>query len=511
MLINLLISLLIIFENRLIFKTLQQGNYKSKSIFTKKIIYNILKILLFQIAFYIGLDYILLDITKWHNIFALIPVFLIGMSNGLNISKERQKVKITKRLARILLVNFGLCILFLELIDNFKMINIYVLAPNICSSVLEPIFLVITMVLLKPIEKLINGCYKRKARNTLKVNPNAIIIGITGSFAKTSVKNILKAFLSSKYSVFATPKSYNTEMGIVKSLEKYSGEDIVILEMGARHRHDIEKCCSISKLDIGIITAVSNQHLSEFKNQEKIFLTKYELVQNLKPNGKMYFGDNFGARKLELKAKFQKINIDDTKVKISNSINTKNGLEFTLTYRNEKIDIKTKLLGYHNAKNIALATRVALNLGIEFNDILKLANKLLPSKHRLELIKANGLNIIDDSYNSNVHGAKSALEVLESFDENKIVITSGLVELGKLEHEENKLLGREIADVANLVILIGKNRCKPIIEGLREASFSQDKVIISEDFTSATNELKANVRLGDTVLFLNDLADIYFK
>ena len=170
----------------------------------------------------------------------------------------------------------------------------------ICAMpILSPYLLFIAYCINEPMEELIKRYYLRIAKAKLD-KTDVLRIGITGSFGKTSVKEILKTILSQKYRVLATPASYNTPLGIaitVKSLD--STHDVFIAEMGARSKGDIKELALMVKPDYGVLTGVNNQHLESFRTIENIKNTKYELFENLAENGKGFFSsDNEGAREL---------------------------------------------------------------------------------------------------------------------------------------------------------------------------------------------------------------------
>ena len=129
-------------------------------------------------------------------------------------------------------------------------------------------------------------------------------------------------------------------------------------------------------------------------------------------------------------------------------------------------------------------------------------------EHRLQLTKSNGINILDDGYNANVKGARAALEVLRSFGGRKIIVTPGIVELGILEEKENRQFGELLAGL-DLVILVGDTLVTPVKEGYLSAGGGAEKLIVRETLKDAQRELKSYLAKGDTVLFLNDLPDIY--
>ena len=184
------------------------------------------------------------------------------------------------------------------------------------------------------------------------------------------------------------------------------------------------------------------------------------------------------------------------------------GTEFTLILGGTERRVKTKLLGAHSAENIGLCAQVAYALGVGAEEICNAVEGLDYVEHRLQLSVSNGVNIIDDGYNSNVVGAKCAVEVLRSFGGKKVVVTPGLVELGVLEESENMALGKSLVGL-DCVILVGETLVGAVKQGYLEAGGDQTKLKTVPSLVSAQDVLKTVISSGDTVLFLNDLPEIY--
>ena len=181
-----------------------------------------------------------------------------------------------------------------------------------------------------------------------------------------------------------------------------------------------------------------------------------------------------------------------------------------LCTKNDAVECTTKLLGEHNALNILGGAAIAYELGLSLEEIKNGISKIEPIPHRLELmVNANGLTVLDDSFNSNPNGTKVALKVLSSFSGTKIIITPGIVELGNEEYALNKEFGESIARVADIAILVGKNRTKAIQEGLKSADFNEKNMYVVGTLNEATTALGTVIKPGDTVLFENDLPDNY--
>ena len=353
----------------------------------------------------------------------------------------------------------------------------------------------------KGIEVPRNHSFVRKAKNRL-AKSNLTVIAITGSYGKTSTKMILRNILSQKYRVLSTPRSHNTPMGLALTINKNDLEDfdILIAEMGARRTGDISELCEMCPPDYSAITGICSQHLESFLTEENIVKAKGEILTATKKCAvlaaevyPLYY--NYFCRKYKVDC-------------LSDVVTTPDGTDFTLTLNGEQRRAHTKLLGKHNAENIALAATLANLIGMTIDEIVEAIAELDFVEHRLQLIKSNGVNILDDGYNSNVRGAAAALEVLRSFEGRKVVVTPGLVELGYLEESENQSLGEKLKGF-DLVILVGETLIAPVKKGYLDTGGDPARLKVVPTLARAQQELKLYLNPGDTVLFLNDLPDVY--
>ncbi len=386
--------------------------------------------------------------------------------------------------------------------------------------------------LIYPLERTINEAYLFSARKRIKtLQPR--VIGITGSYGKTSTKYILHQILSQKFNTLMTPDSYNTPMGICKVIrgDLTAEHEIFIVEMGAYKRGDIRELCNLTSPEIGILTAVGPQHLERFKSIENIAQTKYELIESLPSDGLAVFNcDNEICAELSDKREqggspvrryatdpFPVASVSDRADLTATKIrHTAEGLAFTV-HRDvgpENIthaEIRTRLLGRHNVSNILAAIAVAIECGMTLEEIRKAIASVEPVPHRLQLTSGVGnVTIIDDSFNSNPVGAKAALEVLTEIGEGKkVLVTPGMIELGEREYEENRQLGKQAADVCDLVILVGPIRTRPILDGLKDAEYPSQQIIVALNLEEVKQHLATQVQTGDVVLFENDLPDNY--
>ena len=356
--------------------------------------------------------------------------------------------------------------------------------------------LIVANLLIYPLERTINEAYLFSARKRIKtLGPR--VIGITGSYGKTSTKYILHRILSEKFNTLMTPDSYNTPMGICKVIrgELAAEHEIFVVEMGAYKRGDIRELCNLASPQIGILTAVGPQHLERFKSIENIAKTKYELIESLPPSGLAVFNcdneicaeladkrENGGNPVLRYATESSSVALASKRAKLTATDirHTDEGLVFTVkvlanTSDAAEVEIRTQLLGRHNVSNILAAIAVAIECGMTFEEIQAAIANVEPVPHRLQLTAgAGGVTIIDDSFNSNPVGAKAALEVLtEIGNGKKVLVTPGMIELGEKEYDENKKLGEHAADVCDLVILVGPTRTIPILDGLKGRRVSE--------------------------------------
>lgn len=389
------------------------------------------------------------------------------------------------------------------------------------TPLMIPILTAFANAINSPLENANNKKYIERTKKILQDHPELIKIGLTGSYGKTSVKEILRTILSVKFKVLATPASYNTPMGISKTVKHYDGtEDIFIAEMGARRVGEIKELAEIVKPDYAIITGIGNQHLETFGSLDAVLNTKYELVESLPESGTAVFmvdskntSSLFERARHNGKVKAVAAGTDAdvaTDVFCSDIVTRTTGSSFTLNFGDEKISAETVLVGKHNVSNIAVAAALAYELGLTKEETAEGISLIKPIRHRLEVSSgANGITIIDDSYNSNVDGTVAALEVFSSFDGRKIIITPGLVELGKMQDVENFRFGRRIAAVADFAFLVGGPNAYKIRDGMLDSGFPLEKIKICPDLQDAVKKMKEISATGDVVLFENDLPDKY--
>ena len=375
----------------------------------------------------------------------------------------------------------------------------------------------LTLFCLKPAEKAISNHYINDAKRILRSVPSLTVVGVTGSYGKTGTKYILSRMLSEQFNTLHTPESFNTPMGVVRTVRESMRADceIFISEMGAKKKGDIKEICDIAAPEYGIITSVGPQHLDTFGSIETVASTKFELADAITDKSHIFAnGDNEIIRE---KAKGTDIVLYGTDPSLpyraENIKGGRNGASFDLVLDGETVSVSTKLLGRHNVLNIVGAAALAYNMGVSPKNIAFAVSRLAPVEHRLEMKSSvGGSLLIDDAYNANPEGCLEAVNVLASFEGmQKVIITPGLVELGEKEYECNKALGAAAARVSDKIIFVGKQRSLPLLDGAREAGYNEENLFVAESFKNAMEIYSQFADSNTVVLLENDLPDNYLS
>ncbi|HYO61232.1 MAG TPA: UDP-N-acetylmuramoyl-tripeptide--D-alanyl-D-alanine ligase [Actinomycetota bacterium] len=372
--------------------------------------------------------------------------------------------------------------------------------------------------LLTPVQRGINARYLRMARRKLRtIAP--VVVGITGSYGKTSTKFAVGRLLGESDEVLVTPGSYNTTMGVVRAINENlePRHRYFVVEMGARQRGDIAEIGRLVGHEIAVLTAIGVAHLESFGSPEAIKLGKLEIVGTLRSGGvAVVNSDDPTIRGLT----DELAGVDVVRyglepegrpdVTAADVEVTRAGTEMTIADRRSgaTVRVTTKLLGRHSIGHVLAGVAVALQAGRDLGSLREPIAALTPVEHRLQLIEgAGGVTVLDDAFNSNPDGAAAALEVLGSMPaRQRIVVTPGIVELGELQREANEKLGRTAAEIADVLIVVAPLNRDAIVAG---AAGGKARVVTVGSLDEATKELAGVVGSGDVVLFENDLPDQY--
>ena len=466
---------------------------------------------------YIDFSYVVLFVICIINLYLSFNLF-----NKQNSIQTKKPLVVTKRIKRLIVTNniiYLIPFIFLFL-NHYNLRVVFICVSIACFMTIFNYFIVfISCIMNMPIEKIVYLYYKKLAQDKLKSINGLKIIGITGSYGKTSCKNILSEILNIKYNALATPKNLNTYNGLIMTVNNHMDKftEIFIAEMGAYVKGEINGLCKLIKPKYGILTKIGTAHLESFGSEQNIIDGKFELIESLPEDGfAILNGDDQKQVNYHLKNNVKTIwiGIDNKDVDIyATNIKCSNrGTTFDVVFKddNEKYSFETRLLGKHNVYNILEAIACGREFDIDFESLIKAVKGVKPVEHRLELKRISNFYMIDDAYNSNPEGAKRALEVLDMMDGLKVVVTPGMIELGDKEYDLNKEFGVEISKVADYVVLIGENRTKSIRDGLNDSKFDKEKIIVFNDVREAFPFISGLVDKNEVyALFENDLPDMY--
>lgn len=390
-----------------------------------------------------------------------------------------------------------------------------------------PLWVILAALLMKPVEAAVQRHYKREAKKKLGAQRDLTVVGITGSYGKTSTKFVIAEVLRQRYNTLATPSSYNTPMGLCLVINNKLRPDhrVLVLEYGIRYEGDMDELTELARPDIAVITAVGPAHLETMGSVENIAREKGKLVEAVRPAGITVLN----ADDPHVAVMADRVPADAGRIWRVSTRGPREGVDlaasdirygpegatFTVTDdTGESEDFQTRLLGEHNVLNLLLGLAVGRAMGLRLRQMTHAVERVEPVEHRLALRKENGVLVIDDAFNSNPVGAKNAVEILGQFEGGRrVIVTPGMVELGSRQAEENRTFGGHIAKNLtrndDLAVLVGPTQTAPIREGLDAAGYPPERVKVVHSLFEAQDLLKPLLREGDVVLYENDLPDHY--
>ncbi|SFV56397.1 UDP-N-acetylmuramoylalanyl-D-glutamyl-2,6-diaminopimelate--D-alanyl-D-alanine ligase [hydrothermal vent metagenome] len=426
--------------------------------------------------------------TWWHFVYFLIPFVLYELLMALSDGKYGFVVVLlylplfihwVRGLDKRLVVTGRVKRFFVAL----YLFAIFVLLAFKFTSIFIPIMLAYLASMM--IEKMLFNGFKRRAEKRLESMDEMVVVGVTASYGKTSIKNFIAHILSDRYRVYATPRSVNTLGGIIKDINDDLPDDteVYVVEMGARAEGDIAEISTLVNPHYAVVGKIGPAHIEYFRTLENIRNTKMEILQsdrlkeawvdvsaNIKPTDTIHM---FGQ------------DIKDIKSTLESTSFTLDGVRYS-----------ANILGSFNAMNIAAAIKVAKALGIGDDEIKDRLSTLEPVAHRLQRIDAGGKVILDDSFNGNIDGMMASFDLVSTYSGRKVVITPGLVEV---DDELNIAIAKKINEIFDLVIATGDLNYHIFKEYIDADKL---KKLPSKDMMEEM--LVTETMAGDLILFAND-------
>ena len=393
-------------------------------------------------------------------------------------------------------------------------------AIALAAHLLAPELLILANLLVKPVQAMDNRRFVTRARKRL-AEVDALVVGITGSYGKTTTKNCVAAVAELRGPAYPTPASFNSFLGVVRAINEglQARHRTFVVEMGAYRRGDVAELCELTSPTIGILTAIGPAHLERFGSLDETELAKGELAEAIPEGGALITrADDERCRRAAQRSAgrvrlFAPGPHPDADV-WAEDVEMRDGRTVfgVCTREGGSAQVKARLLGEHNVANLLAAACAGLEMDLPLDAIARALAKVQPPPHRLAPIvnSAAGVVVIDDAYNSNPEGAAAALDVLASHPaDRRLLVTPGMVELGERQEEENRRFGERAAAVCDLVVLVGREQTAPIRAGLEAAGFASDALHVVGGAGEAQELLARTTRRGDVVLFENDLPDLY--
>jgi UDP-N-acetylmuramoyl-tripeptide--D-alanyl-D-alanine ligase len=451
--------------------------------------------------------------------FQVVGAFIVGVA--MVVAGERSRL-----LLGMILIPF-LWILFRRawLATRSEKKPAYAIALSLNWIAWTPLLVLVGNALVLPLEYQVKQFYLQDATRKRKDLQGLHVIGITGSYGKTSTKHFIHGILSRRYLTYMTPGSVNTELGLAREIREQLKpmHEFFIAEMGARESGDIAQCVRVAQPTWGVLTCIGKAHLETFGSEAAIRATKGELLEGVPPTGVCFLNandPNTPEMRRFVKSRVVTFGIqrDDTALQADvcarNISVTQDGSTFLVSGEMiaDPFEVRTELLGVHNISNLMAAIAVAVEAGMSPSVIQAAVQSLPPVEHRLQLLKkSNGVLVIDDAFNSNPEGFREALDTLALFtNRRRVLVTPGMVELGEQEQEENRRIGGYAAPRVNHVVLVGEEeRISPLREGLLSEGFLTENIEEVKTLRDAAEHLSRYNKPGDVVLFENDLPDLY--
>jgi UDP-N-acetylmuramoyl-tripeptide--D-alanyl-D-alanine ligase len=335
------------------------------------------------------------------------------------------------------------------------------------------------------------------------------IVGVTGSAGKTTTKEMIAAVLAKKFTVMRSIGNFNNEFGLPLCLLRIErSQTIAVLEMGMSAKGEILRLASIAEPNEGVITNVNPVHLEFFDSIEGIAEAKAELLQGLvEPRIAYLNNDDSRVRAMadRFSGKVITYGIDSEATFRAHQVRDLGlgGSAFTVRYSGQDTDFVLPLLGQHNVANAVVAVAVGISHGISWDDVRAAIAGIKPEKKRGEVVRfSEGVDVIDDSYNSNPKALTEMIRFLGKLQgyKRKIVVAGEMLELGRTASDLHRSCGREAA-MAGAALIIGvQGEARSVLDGAREAGAAEAHLRFAADSAEAGEILAREVRKGDVVL-----------
>jgi UDP-N-acetylmuramoyl-tripeptide--D-alanyl-D-alanine ligase len=385
-------------------------------------------------------------------------------------------------------------------------------AVTICALG-APVLIDAALTLLKPVEARLLRPYVDRASQRLRaVAPR--VVAITGSYGKTTTKGYVAHLVAGSRSVVATPASFNNTAGLARAINEHlaTGTQVFVAEMGTYGAGEIAAMCAWTRPEVAVITAIGPVHLERMGSLERIAEAKAEILD--KASVAILNVDHpllaQLAQKVEEEGKtVWRCSSQEPRGDVTVTAEA-GGLRVRAAHVGAEMDLLVPAGPEVEPGNVACAVAVALALGVPTGTVAGRLGSLPGAPHRRSAQRgANGARIIDDTYNANPAGAKAALALLGVIGDpagKRVVVTPGMVELGRLQDRENANFAAGTGTVATELVVVGRTNARSLMAGAKAAGVPVHR---ARDRKAAVGWVSAHLRAVDAVLYENDLPDHY--
>jgi UDP-N-acetylmuramoyl-tripeptide--D-alanyl-D-alanine ligase len=339
----------------------------------------------------------------------------------------------------------------------------------------------------------------------------ATIIGIAGSYGKTTVKELLGTVLGSARRVAITPANKNVAISHAQFARSLQGDEkVLVIEYGEGKPGDVARFSQTTQPDIGVITGIAPAHLDQYPSLAAAEADIFSLADYVGPNA-TYVNRESAVSESWQKAEYTWYDRDGIGgLKVSDVSVDLDGTRFTLSDGKQKLTLHSYLLGRHMIGPLALAAKIALDLGMAKEEVEAAVAQTKSFEHRMQPRSVGGGWIIDDTYNGNLEGFRAGLALLKELPaKRKMYVTPGLVDQGEETERVHAEIGRLIADANPTKVVLMQNSVSGIIQSSLESSGYEGEVVVENDPLAFYTNLEHFIAAGDLVLMQNDWTDNY--
>lgn len=375
-------------------------------------------------------------------------------------------------------------------------------------AVAAPVLVDLALFVTIPLERRSADRFAQQATQRLtEVSPR--IVAITGSYGKTTTKFYTAHLLREKYTTLASPASFNNRSGLSRAINEWltPGTEIFVAEMGTYGQGEIRALCEWLTPEISVITAIGPVHLERMGSIDNIARAKAEILEHAKVGVINVDSPHLAEISKDFEGRGGNLIRCSTLDSTADVHVTSDGGELRISAYGELLSAIT--LPNVFPTNLACAVGVALAMDISASDIAGRLSTLPATEHRQTVLRAaNDVMLVDDTYNSNPAGAAQALATLASLaaKQRRVVVTPGMVELGREQFSANEQFARLAATAATDILIVGRTNRSALLRG---AKTGPTKIQLCADRSEAVAWVRRNLGSGDAVLYENDLPDHY--